>query len=191
MIFIGIGLGLLGLAAIKRAHMHHHGYGCGGRGHHCWHRGHHHHGWGGHHDHDGFGSDDGDDDFRGRFGGPRRALRWLFRRLDTTPAQETIIRDEVRNVMEHARAAKRSMREGRSDIAQAIRAAEFDSAAAESVWARGDAAWADLRTTLGTSLAKIHAALDDKQRGMIADLLERHRDRGGRGPRGPQAGVYR
>ena len=190
MIFIGIGLGLLGLAAMKRAHMHHHGYGRGFRGHHGWHRHHHHHGWGGHHDHDdGFDADG--DDCRGRFGGPRRMLRWVFRRLDTTPAQETVIRDEVRTVMEHAHAAKRSMRAGRSDIAQAIRAADLDSAAAEAVWSRGDAAWADLRTTLSTSLAKIHAVLDDKQRAMIADLLERRRDRGGPGPRGPQAGVYR
>lgn len=167
-------LGLVG--AVRR----HHGHGgCGGGG--RFGGG----GWG----RRGWGAGGG----RGRWGGfgPRFFLRSLFERLDTTPGQEKVVMAAVDELRETGRKAKADMREARKDVATAFRSPIFDENAVGAATARLEGVVDDARKAGIATFAKVHEALDDRQRQMVADMLERggeafwHDDEGGHhhGPR--------
>jgi Spy/CpxP family protein refolding chaperone len=155
-----IALGLLGLFALRRAHRRcrgHHGYGWHGHGHgHGW------HGW------------------HGSWGPPWQGYGrrgWMMHaalaRLDATPAQERAIVAEVDRLTERVHAAKSGLKEGRGDLAAAVRGAALDDAAMGAALGRVDTATAELRRAAIDALRGIHAVLDDKQRAQLADLLDR------------------
>lgn len=136
-----------------------HGYGgCGGG----WGRGYH-GGWGGRRDH---GYDGG------WGGGPSAMLYGLFRRLDTTPGQEKVIMAAIDEVRAAAREARGEARATRQDVAGAMRAPTFDEVLFGEMFARHDGEVTNLRKALVGALAKVHDALDDKQRAQLADLIE-------------------
>lgn len=139
-----IGLGILGFLAFRRARR----FGC-------------HHGGHG----------------RGRRGGGRfDRRRWMFRRvlerIDATPAQERLIVGELDKLQDRLRDARHDLRATRGDLAQAIRQPTLDDAALGAALGRVDTATADARGALVASLRTIHAALDDKQRAELAELLD-------------------
>lgn len=156
MICIALGLGVLGFIAARKAR--HCGRG-GWRGYHG-HGWHHHRGWGpggwygAHH--------------RGRRGGLYMALA----HLDASPAQERAIIAEVDKLHERLHGARSSLKDGRADLAAAIRGEQLDDAALGAVLGRVDGATAEARTAALEALRKIHAVLDDKQRAQLADLLD-------------------
>jgi len=161
------------------------GGGCGpgyghGRCHDHWHD--HHDGWGG--PGPGFG--------RGRWGGGGFGdgflMRGLFSRLQTTPDQEKVIRsafDKVRETLHEARGEWRDT----SELSSLLRSDTFDRTAAEGLSGKADASFAKVRVVIVEALAQIHEVLDDRQRRILADIVE---SRGGlfRGFRGGQ-GPYR
>jgi Spy/CpxP family protein refolding chaperone len=168
MICIAIGLGVLGFIAARKARR------CGYYGH-GWHH-HHHHGWG----HHGGG-------FR------RRGLYMALSRLDASPAQERAIINEVDKLHERLHSAKVNLKDGRTDLAAAIRGENLDDAALGVVLGRVDTATAEARSAALEAMRNIHAVLDERQRAQLADLLE-----GGwwgrgsrRGPGGGAGGPYR
>jgi hypothetical protein len=153
MICLALGLGVLGFCAMRKARRCHAHGGCGG--HHSW-RG----GYWGHH-------------------GYRRnwMLHGLLARLDASPAQERVIIGEVDKVRERLWTAKSSLRDGRADLGAAIRGPVLDDAALGAVLGRVDAATGEARAAVLDALRNIHAVLDDKQRAILGDML----DRGGGG----------
>lgn len=108
-------------------------------------------------------------------GGRRRHFRplyMLFDALDTTPGQEKVIRNAVDELFEHGRDVRRQAWRSRSDLADALRADEFDRARIDDVIARHQALFSDLATRAADTLGSIHAVLDERQRRRLADLVE-------------------
>ena len=167
MICLALGLGALGFIAWRKARRC-----CYGHGHGC-HGSYGHHGWGGppwarHH--------------RGGFG--RRGLFLALSHLDASPAQERAIIGEVDKLKERLQSARSSVKDGRGDLAAAIRGPVLDDAALGAVLGRVDGATAEARTAVLEALRNIHAVLDDRQRERLADILDKGwwRGRGGGGP---------
>ncbi|MFL5319838.1 MAG: periplasmic heavy metal sensor [Myxococcaceae bacterium] len=132
------------------------GGGCGGRMHGGWGHGHH----GG-----------------GRFGGfgrmgARGPLRFVFAKLQTTPGQEKLIAEEVENVLNVLRESRGELTNIRGAIANALRSPVFNQEALNEVQVKQDATMEKVRDAIRGSLAKIHEALDDKQRQELAAIIE-------------------
>lgn len=149
MIF-AIGLGLLGLVAMRRAHRRCHAHG-GYEG----------YGWygpwsGGHH-----------------AGRRRWMLHAALARLDATPAQERVIVGELDKLTERVHAAKSHLGDARGDLAAAIRGTELDDAALGAALGRLDATTGEARAAAIDALRGIHGVLDDKQRTQLADFIDR------------------
>jgi uncharacterized membrane protein len=169
--FIGAAC-LFGL--IKVIRMGRYGYGGYGYGHGGWggFRGGHHacHG-GSHHGHDNSGPP-----WRGGYGrggfGPRVALRALFERLDTTPGQEKVIAQALEDLWEKKRVIADEFVQTRKDVARAMRGGAFDEAALQEAFGRQDELLVQLRATAQVAFKTVHDALDERQRGIAADLLE-------------------
>jgi hypothetical protein len=103
--------------------------------------------------------------------GSRGPLRWLFERMDTSPGQEKVIAeaaDALRGTMSGWHDDTERMR---SDVARSIRGETFDPAALEEAFARAEARLSTVRETLRGQAARVHEALDSRQRAELADLL--------------------
>ncbi len=148
---------------------------CGGgwRGRRGWHGG---HGWnGGHgwrHEHGGFAGEH-DRGFRDG-GGPGFWLRGLFRRLDTTPGQEKVLRQAAQDVMNAVGPLKGEMQDSRRDIAQALRSGTVDEVAMGELFARHDEKLREARKAFIGALASVSEALDEDQRKRLADFIDRN-----------------
>ncbi len=121
--------------------------------------------------------------FRGGFG-PRMMLRGLFERLDTTPGQEKVIAAAIADLRSHAKDAKMGLAGARHDVAEALRQESFDETLLGGALSRMDNVVDDLRKSALDAFAKVHATLDERQRRVLADLVET-------GPRGVAAHPYR
>jgi hypothetical protein len=139
--------------------------GWGGRG---W--GHHHGPWsredrgdreGGEGDRDGFGF------------GRRFMLRFLFEKLDTTPGQEKVIAEVFDEIKEAIKTAKGDWASSRSRMADAMRGDEFDHEAAGDAWAKHDTTFESMRLKVTTAMQRVHEALDERQRKILAELIEK------------------
>ena len=124
------------------------------------HRYHHHFGHGGHHG--GFGR---------RFGG-RFFFHRILDRLDTTPGQEKVIREAMHDFKEEAWTLRREVRGTRTELADALRAAELDKALIDRVFSKHDEAIEKLRASLVNTADKVHGTLDERQRKQLADMVE-------------------
>jgi uncharacterized membrane protein len=101
----------------------------------------------------------------------RGPLRWLFERIDTSPGQEKVIAeaaDALRSTMHGWHDDAERMR---SDVARSIRGETFDAGALEEAFARAEARMANVRETLRGQAARVHEALDPRQRAELADVL--------------------
>lgn len=142
-----IGLGILGVLALRRARRH--ACHAGGYSGPPWRRyhGHHHRG------------------------------HWMFHaaleRIDATPAQERLIVAELDKLRDRLHDAKHSLRDTRGDLAAAIRSPSLDDAALGAALGRVDAATGEARAATIDALRTIHASLDDKQRAELADMIDR------------------
>jgi hypothetical protein len=153
---LAIVLGVLGIAAMRRAHRRCHGYygygwsgpfGHGYPGHHGWH---------------------GRHRARGRM-----MLHALFMRIDASPAQERAIIAEVEKLQDRVHGAKAGLHDARGDLAAALRGPVLDDAALGAVLGRVDTATSEARAAVIDALRGVHGVLDDRQRSTIADLLDR------------------
>ena len=152
---------LIGLAKTARC-----GYGYGGRGYGRW-GGHcgprfgrwRHHGWHGgwHH---------------GNGHSPRRMLRFLFERLETSPGQEKVIVEAVEAVRAAASKFEGTFARVRRAGASAMGGEHFDPGPLREVFTAHDEQLHAVREALVGGLAKIHEALDERQRRQLAELVE-------------------
>ncbi|TMQ08382.1 MAG: periplasmic heavy metal sensor [Deltaproteobacteria bacterium] len=153
---LAIAIAVLGIAAMRRAHRRCHGYyghgwyGPFGHGH--WG----HHGWHGK-----------------RHARARMMLHALFMRIDASPAQERAIIAEFEKLQDRMRAAKAGLSDARGDLGAALRGPALDDAALGAVLGRVDTATGEVRAAVVDALRGVHGVLDDRQRGQIADLLDR------------------
>ena len=194
---------LIGLIATIRAGrwQRFHGYG-GGWGHHHGH-GHGHArgcgggGWG-RHEHGDFEGAREDFGRRGGGGGgggggfgfnrgKRFILRSVFERLDTTPGQEKVIMSAVDEMQEAIGKAKDGWKSSRGDVAKAVRSESFDAVHLGEVFVKHDDAIDHVRKAFVGAMGKVHEALDERQRKILADMVEA----GPRGFFGGGWGAYR
>jgi uncharacterized membrane protein len=68
--------------------------------------------------------------------------------------------------------ARRDFRGTRTDIAAAIRAEVLDRASVEAVFDRHDQVIDKVRQSAVDAFARIHETLDERQRKILADLIE-------------------
>ena len=106
-----------------------------------------------------------------RGAGGRGPLRWLFERIDTSPGQEKVIAEAAEALRSTMHGWHDDAERMRSDVARSIRGETFDSAALEEAFARAEARLGTLRETLRGQAARVHEALDPRQRAELADLL--------------------
>jgi hypothetical protein len=127
---LAIAIGILGFAAMRRAHYRCHGhqgygwYGPFGDGH-CRHRG-----------------------FGFRHARSRMMLHALFSRIDASPAQERAITHEIDKLQDRVRGAKSGLHDARTDLAAAVRGPVLDDAALGAVLGRVDTATGEARAAV-------------------------------------------
>jgi Spy/CpxP family protein refolding chaperone len=121
-------------------------------------------------------------------GGRRRGLYGLFEALDATPAQEKVILSAIDEVKLAVREGRGEIRQSREDLARAFRADSFDAEVMGNAFARHDEHIERLRKAVTGALARVHDALDDKQRAQLAEWLD---SRGGMGAFMGGFGPYR
>jgi hypothetical protein len=105
-------------------------------------------------------------------------LRFVYERLGTSPAQETVLADAAEAVAGAAASLRGEWEQSRSDLARAFRSEAFDVDALKSAFARHDERIKSLRDVLTTQGARVHEVLDGRQRAALADFLERAPGRG-------------
>jgi hypothetical protein len=177
-----------GLAAIGAARFfhwrRHGGWGCG-RGRRRWHShwgGHgpwgHHGPWGGGYGQDEYGPDFGgergpDDGWGGRDHRVSFVVRFLSERLEASPAQERVIASSLEEFRAEVAGLKGEAPKTREDIAAALRKSSFDEVMMGELFARHDTAIEKTRKAFVGMVAKIHDALDERQRERLATIVER------------------
>jgi hypothetical protein len=129
-----------------------------GHGHGPWHHGH--------------GHGPGPRGWRGRGFGERAALRFLFERLDTTPGQEKVIIEAYEEIKDPLKQGREGFGAIFGDLAKAMRAGEFDHTAVAETWMKQDKSLEQARIAIAAALARVHDALDERQRKILAELLE-------------------
>ncbi|HMI85414.1 MAG TPA: periplasmic heavy metal sensor [Polyangiaceae bacterium] len=185
--FIGFAIGTICLIGLVRAVARRRGYGFApyggyayGFGHHGGFGGHR-RGFGRHHGpfhHDMWGDDsppwrgEGEGRREGPWGRGRGVVYSLLGRLEATPGQEKAILAALDELKEIARELRGIGRDVRGDVARAIRGPMLDDVALEGATARIDDATLKLRAAARAAIAKIHGALDDRQRKMLADIID-------------------
>jgi hypothetical protein len=97
----------------------------------------------------------------------------LLRRIDATPAQEKVFRDEADGFWEAAGGLREGLKASRRDLALAMRDEELDKQKLAAMFRKQDEMLGGLRERLSASLGRVHATLDSRQRSQLADLLER------------------
>lgn len=120
-----------------------------------------------HHGHGHCGHRSGFRGGRGRF-----ILNRLLDRLDTTPGQEKVIREAIDSLQDELDDAKRELRGSRADIAQVIRGESLDRAQVEGIFTRHDVVIDRVRRNALEAFGRVHETLDERQRKILADLVE-------------------
>ena len=107
----------------------------------------------------------------------------MFRRLDTSPGQEKVIRNAIEELRALSRDYKTRARGTRADLAQLIRrgapAAEVNTWLSERLGEINQ-----VTPAAAEALGKVHDVLDDRQRETLANLVERGRGFWGHGHAG-------
>lgn len=111
-------------------------------------------------------------------GRARRMLRWVYERLGTSPAQETVLADAAEAVAGAAESFRGELQQSRADLARALRAETFDVSAFKATFSRHDERIQVLREVLTSQGARVHEVLDARQRAALADFIERTSGRG-------------
>jgi Spy/CpxP family protein refolding chaperone len=106
----------------------------------------------------------------------RRVSHWWFlRKLDTSPAQERVIRNAFGSVRQLIRNFANDSHGSRRELAELLRASDFDRQGVSDWFAGREAELKQLRETTVEALGEVYEVLDDQQRETLARLVERGR----------------
>jgi Spy/CpxP family protein refolding chaperone len=157
-------IGLLKLARMGRRRRWGYGGGCGPS-----------HGYGGGGCGYGPGEGWGGEHGWGRHGSPFG--RWFFMRhilsrIDATPEQEKVIKTAVDELRTTAAKVRADAKAARPEVANAIRQEQFDETLFGEISHKIDEAAQTMRRATVDAFAKIHAVLDERQKKLLADLVE-------------------
>lgn len=100
-------------------------------------------------------------------------LRGFFIRLQTTPGQERVIVDALKELKGAFAKASASQRKSARDLADALRGDQLSTEAMGGVFESLDEGVEAIRSGAFSSLSKIHEVLEPRQREAFADLLAR------------------
>lgn len=107
-------------------------------------------------------------------GGWRRfALYSLFERLDATPGQEKVITAAMDELRTKLRAMREQWHSSKNNVAEAFRGDTLTESQTSELLSPFASHFDELRAATGEAMRKIHEALDPRQRGILADLMER------------------
>ena len=98
---------------------------------------------------------------------------FLSERLEATPAQERAIRTAVEEFRADLSALRGELPKTRADLAAALRRPAFDEVLLGDLFARHDGELEKARKALVGLVARLHDALDDRQRDRLAAMVER------------------
>ena len=99
--------------------------------------------------------------------------RWLFRKLDTSPAQERIVRNAIDAVRANARRFARDSRDSRRELADLLRAPEYDRERVQGWFASREEDFHRVRDSVIGALGDVYDVLDDLQREKLAKMIEK------------------
>jgi Spy/CpxP family protein refolding chaperone len=113
----------------------------------------------------------------------RRRFRWgggygrgpvyaALARLDATPGQEKAIGAAFESFWETARKGRGSLKTTREAAAQAVLGAGFDESSLRGAFQEQDQALAEIREAALEAGRKIHEVLDERQRKILAEMIE-------------------
>jgi len=108
---------------------------------------------------------------RHRFGWSGR--RWLFGKLDTSAAQEKVLRDALLSVKERVRSVTQNQATMRRELADLLRAPSFDGEEVSRWFMARERELGEVRETAVGALAEVHEVLDDQQRKTLAGIIEK------------------
>jgi hypothetical protein len=186
---------LIGLAkTVRRARYGYYGHGCGGHGcgpslgpsHGPWghdpYRGPAHGPWGGPRHHRGWGNPNpwGAPDAAQAMDPAKLWLRGLFERLGTTPGQERVILEAVTALRGQGTELRGAAESTGAAASKAFRADSFDVAVLGDAFAKQSMAVESAQKSVVEALHKVHEALDERQRRVLADMLDHGLDLFGR-----------
>lgn len=126
------------------------------------------HGWGGHPGRRGRGRGRGR-----RKGFDRAAAERLKRRLDVDEDQEDLVDLALKDLRQATRDFKRTLHDGRTDLAEAFADDEVDAAALAALFSTQDEEIARFRREAVSALKQLHAVLEPDQREEAVRLLAR------------------
>ena len=108
---------------------------------------------------------------RGRCGGRGYFARRVLRRLDASPDQEQVLREELETLRQALWAARRGFLDSREELAQLLEASTLDVEALARLGAQRIAPLEALRQRAAAGLARFHASLDARQRHVLGEML--------------------
>ena len=89
-----------------------------------------------------------------------------------SPAQEKVLFQAFGEVRETMRKQRGELSDTRKDVARAFRATSFDAVIMGDMFGRHDNKLDEVRKAMVGALAKVHEALDERQREKLAEMLE-------------------
>lgn len=99
--------------------------------------------------------------------------RWFFRKLDTSPAQERIVRNAFDAVRADAQRFARESREARRELADLLRAPDYDRERVRDWFATREQDFQRVRESVVGALGDVYDVLDDQQREKLAKMIEK------------------
>lgn len=96
----------------------------------------------------------------------------VFERLDATPAQERAIRDAIAKLETQAGEAKQAHAEARKAVSAAMKSAVVTPESLQELYVAHAKRLDGVRDAVAAAVGEIHAALDEKQRTVLADAIE-------------------
>jgi len=114
--------------------------------------------------------------------GKREMLETLLERVEATPEQEEVIRDQARKFHKKVKSMRGEGKRTREDVARAFSAESFDENIMGDLFVRHDDALRELRIQAVELLANVHIVLDERQRELLASIVASDRPFGIGGP---------
>ncbi len=107
--------------------------------------------------------------------GRRHGRGWLlarvFRRLDASPEQEKVLLEGLDRLRDELRALREGVFASREDLAAALDAERLDPGALDAIWAKQLERAAAAKEAFTSALGRFHAALDARQRALLAEMV--------------------